>query len=262
MKSFGLINIGVLPLLLEAMAPLYGQHDQRDQEAKRPKQEQEARPEGREARPQRGEEERQRPQEARPERQPQQTTRPEGREARPQRGQEERQRPQEARPANQEPQQRARAQQEHERQQDARGRQEQQRPRQAPRPLPQQQQAREGEHRAVWREHRAENWQSQHRTWQDRGGYGGYRIPDARFRGTFGPGHGFRMFSFPLIVVGGYPRFQFGGLWFSVMDPWPEYWSDDWYGNDDMYVDYYGGGYYLRNRRHPQDRIAITVYVN
>lgn len=238
MKSFGLINIGVLPLLLEAMAPLYGQHDPRDQEAKRPKQEQEARPEGRDAQPRRGEEERQRPQESRPERQPPQP-----------------------RPASQEPQARARVQQEHDRQQDARGRQEQQRQRQTPRPLPQQQ-AREGEHRAVWQEHRAENWQSQHRTWQDRGGYRGYRIPDSRFRGTFGPGHGFRMFSYPLVVVGGYPRFQFGGFWFSVMDPWPEYWSDDWYGDDDMYVDYYAGGYYLHNRRHPQDRIAITVSIH
>ncbi len=270
MKSFGLINIGVLPLLLEAMVPLYGQHEQRNQESKRPNQEQEARPEGREARPRRDQEERQRPQEARPERPPQQATRPEGLEARPQRGQEDRQRAQEARPerqpppprpANQEPQQRVRVPQEHERQPDARGRQEQQRQRQAPRPLPQQQ-AREREHRTVWHEHRAENWQSQHRTWQDRGGYQGYRIPEARYRGTFGPGHRFRMYSYPLIVVGGYPRFQFGGFWFSVMDPWPEYWSDDWYGDDDMYVDYYSGGYYLRNRRHPQDRIAITVSIN
>jgi hypothetical protein len=128
--------------------------------------------------------------------------------------------------------------------------------------VPQKQQAREGQHRVVWQEHRAQNWQSQHRTWQDRGGYRGYRIPDTRFRSTFGSGHGFRMFSFPLIVVGGFPRFQFGGLWFSVMDPWQEYWADNWYGDDDMYIDYFDGGYYLHNRRHPMDRIAITVYVN
>jgi hypothetical protein len=128
--------------------------------------------------------------------------------------------------------------------------------------VPQKQQARETQHQAVWQQHRAENWQSQHRSWQDRGGYRGYQIPATRFRSTYGPGHGFRMFSFPLIVVGGFPRFQYGGLWFSVMDPWPEYWSDNWYGDDDMYIDYYGGGYYLYNRRHPMDRIAITVYLN
>ena len=69
------------------------------------------------------------------------------------------------------------------------------------------------------------------------------------------------MFSFPLMVVSGFPRFQYGGLWFSVMDPWPEYWSDNWYGNDDLYVEFYGGGYYLRNRMHATDRIALSVFV-
>jgi hypothetical protein len=29
-----------------------------------------------------------------------------------------------------------------------------------------------------------------------------------------------------------------------------------------MYVDYSGDGYYLYNRRHPGDRIAISFYVN
>jgi len=63
-------------------------------------------------------------------------------------------------------------------------------------------------------------------------------------------------------VVGGYPRFQYGGFRFDVVDPWPEYWSDDWYDNDDVYVDYAGDGYYLYNRRYPGDRIAITVNLN
>jgi hypothetical protein len=110
-------------------------------------------------------------------------------------------------------------------------------------------------------ERRARNWQTEHRTWQDRGGYSGYRIPDARYRSFYGSSHPFRMFSFPLLVVGGFPRFQYGGLWFSVMDPWPEYWSENWYGNDDLYIEYWGGGYYLRNHRHPMNRIALTVFV-
>jgi hypothetical protein len=63
-------------------------------------------------------------------------------------------------------------------------------------------------------------------------------------------------------LYGGYPRFQYGGFWFGLMDPWPEYWSDDWYDNDDVYVVYSEDGYYLYNRRYPRDRIAITVYVN
>ena len=69
------------------------------------------------------------------------------------------------------------------------------------------------------------------------------------------------MSSFPLLVVGGFPRFQFGGLWFSVIDPWPEYWSDNWYDSDDLYIDfdYDDGGYYLYDRRYPDVRLAITV---
>jgi hypothetical protein len=63
-------------------------------------------------------------------------------------------------------------------------------------------------------------------------------------------------------LYSGYPRFQYGGYWFGILDPLPEYWSDDWYENDDVYIDYSGDGYYLYNRRYPRDRIAITVEVN
>jgi hypothetical protein len=129
------------------------------------------------------------------------------------------------------------------------------------RPSQQGQRVQQAEQRGVWQQHRAHSWQSEHRTWQQRGGYIGYRIPEDRYRGHFGPAHVFRIYSFPLVVVGGYPRFQYGGFWFSVVDPWPEYWSDGWYENDDVYIDY-SDGYYMYNRRYPQDRIAITVYVN
>jgi hypothetical protein len=63
-------------------------------------------------------------------------------------------------------------------------------------------------------------------------------------------------------VFGGYPSFQYGGFWFSILDPWPESWDANWYDNDDVYVGYYGGGYYLYNRRYPSDPIAIEVYLN
>jgi hypothetical protein len=125
----------------------------------------------------------------------------------------------------------------------------------------QQQREYQAQHQGAWQDRRAHNWKTEHRTWQDRGGYRGYRIPNTRFRGFYGSSHPFRMFSFPLLVVGGFPRFQYGGLWFSVMDPWPEYWSDDWYSSDDLYIEYFGGGYYLHNRMHPMDRIAVTVFV-
>jgi hypothetical protein len=27
----------------------------------------------------------------------------------------------------------------------------------------------------------------------------------------------------------GYPRFQYGGFSFMLVDPWLEYWAEDWY---------------------------------
>jgi hypothetical protein len=114
----------------------------------------------------------------------------------------------------------------------------------------------------VWRQYRARNWRSQHRTWRQRGGYNGYRIADDRFSGYFGPDHSFRIHGNPVELYSGRPRFQYGGFWFSVVDPWPEYWSSNWYDNDDVYIDYSGDGYYLYNRRHPRDRVAISVYLD
>ena len=62
------------------------------------------------------------------------------------------------------------------------------------------------------------------------------------------------------MVVGGYPRFQYRGYWFSFLDPYPEYWGNDWYRTDDVYVDYQGDGYYLFNRRYPgRPCIAIDI---
>ena len=120
----------------------------------------------------------------------------------------------------------------------------------------------QGDQRDMWHGYRSQNWQSEHRDWRDRGGYNGYRIPEDRYRSYFGLDHTFRMYSLPLETIGGDPRFQFGGLWFGLVDRVPEYWSDDWYETDDVYIDYSDDGYYLYNRRYPQDRIAITVSEN
>ena len=114
----------------------------------------------------------------------------------------------------------------------------------------------------VWNEHRAHDWRSEHRGWRERGGYVGYRIPDFRYREHFGPDHAFRLSRYHVAMAGGYPRFQYGGYWVSVVDPWPEYWANDWYDNDDVYLDYSEDGYYLYNRQYPDDRIAVTVSVN
>ncbi len=124
---------------------------------------------------------------------------------------------------------------------------------------PQRNQAQRGVQQAAWQQHRADNWQSDHRTWQQRGGYNGYRIPDDRFRGYFGPEHGFRIQGLPFMVVGGYPRFQYEGYWLSVVDPWPANWGDDWYDTDQVYVAYAGNGYYLYNRSYPGEGIAVSI---
>jgi hypothetical protein len=123
-------------------------------------------------------------------------------------------------------------------------------------PVPQEQR------QAVWQQHRAHNWQAEHRTWQQRGGYNGYRIPQARFDGYFGPGHDFRMSGFSLVIYGGHPRFYCNGFWFSMLDPWPETWSSDWYNNDDVYINYTDGGYYMYNQNYPGIGIAVNVSLN
>lgn len=112
---------------------------------------------------------------------------------------------------------------------------------------------------AAWEGHRAQHWEHEHHSWRERGGYRGYRIPESRFRAHFGREHWFRVHTVPVVVVGGYPRFQYGGLWLSMVDPWPEYWSRTWYETDDVYVDYVNDGYYMYNRSHPGVGIAINV---
>ena len=55
-------------------------------------------------------------------------------------------------------------------------------------------------------------------------------------------------------------EFQYGGYWFSFLDPYPEFWGSTWYETDDVYVDYYNDGYYLYNRRYPaRPGIAISI---
>jgi hypothetical protein len=229
MKPVGIISTGVLLLLLGAVAPTYAQQE----EAKPPKQEQQAKPE--------------KQQKKQPQAKGQQ--------------QQQKQQPQAKGQQQQKQQPQAKGQQQQQKQQpQAKG--QQQRAQQQRQPSQKGQRVQQSEQRGVWQQHRAHSWQSEHRDWQQRGGYNGYRIPEDRYRGNFGSDHAFRIYSYPVEVYGGYPRFQYGGFWFGFMDPWPEYWSDDWYENDDVYIEYFGDGYYLYNRRYPRDRIAITVYLN
>jgi hypothetical protein len=237
MKRVGWISTGVL-LLLGSVVPLYAQQE----EAKPPKQEEKAKPEKgqRDKGKQQQDQNKQQQQKA----QKQQQDQGKQQEQRAQKQQQDRGKQQQQRAQKQEQDQNKQQQQ------------------QAHQPSQQRQRVEPAQRREVWQQHRATNWQSEHRDWQQRGGYNGYRIPDDRYRGHFGQDHWFRIHSYPFELYGGYPRFQYGGFWFGFMDPWPEYWSDDWYDNDDVYVVYLDDGYYLYNRRYPRDRIAITVYVN
>ena len=112
---------------------------------------------------------------------------------------------------------------------------------------------------SAWQQHSAQNWQSDHRSWQQRGGYSGYRVPDDRYHGYFGSQHGFRIYGLPFLVVGGYPGFQYQGYWISLIDPWPGSWANNWYDTDDVYVSYVNNGYYMYNRRYPGIGIAVSI---
>lgn len=116
-----------------------------------------------------------------------------------------------------------------------------------------------GQVRAGFVQSRAHDWAADHRTWAQRGGYNGYRIPDARFHMYFGHDHHFRIGGLPLLFVGGYPRFQYDGFWFTLADPWPADWAPNWYETDDCYVDWVNDGYYLFDLAHPGVAIALTA---
>lgn len=116
----------------------------------------------------------------------------------------------------------------------------------------------QGQVRSGFTQSRARSWDNDHRSWAQRGGYHGFRVPDDRFRQYFGHDHFFRIYSLPMNFVGGYPRFLYDGYWVTFVDPWPEMWPANWYETDDVYIDYVDDGYYLFNRSHPGPGIAVV----
>jgi hypothetical protein len=113
---------------------------------------------------------------------------------------------------------------------------------------------------ATFAQDRSQNWASDHRSWAQRGGYGGSYIPQATFSASFGSQHFFRIGVLPVMYMG-YPRFSYDGFSFLMVDPWPGDWSNNWYASDDVYIDYdaVDAGYYFYNRRYPQERLAVTI---
>jgi len=257
MKIFGITSTAILSLLFGIAAPAYAQHEEQGEKQDHPQQQQskheKAKPE---------------PQHAQQQRQPEQKHQQSQR-AQQQQRQDQNEHQQSKREAKPEPQHAQQQRQSEQRQQHSEHAQQQQRRDQNRQPehtqrqrgneRPQRTQEQQRVERSAWQEHRSQRWDSDHRNWQQRGGYNGYRIPDERFRGYFGEGHGFRIYGLPFLVVGGYPRFQYDGYWFSMIDPWPEYWANDWYDTDDVYVAYVDNGYYLFDRRYPTVGIAISI---
>jgi hypothetical protein len=104
---------------------------------------------------------------------------------------------------------------------------------------------------------RDQNWTADHRTWAQRGGYGGSYIPEATFGLYFGSTHFFHIGAMPVMYMG-YPRFAYNGFSFLLVDPWPGSWQENWYSSDDVYIDF-NDGYYLHDRRYPGISLALTV---
>jgi hypothetical protein len=283
MKKIVIISSTVLSLILGIAAPIYAQEnkkDKQDQPNQQQKGKDQAKPEQQHGQQQNQDRQQQQAQQQQNQNQDRQQQQAEQQRQDQNRQQEQRikqqqnedrqqqqgQQQQQRQDQSRQEQQRAQQQQSQERQQQQvqqpqqrqdQGRQEQQRAQEQQRPQRSQEQQRVWQ--SSWQNHRAVSWQTDHRSWQQRGGYNGYRIPSDRYRGYFGPQHVFRIFSLPFMVYNGYPRFQYEGYWITLLDPWPEYWSNDWYDNDDVYVDYRDDGYYMYNRRYPSVGIAINI---
>jgi hypothetical protein len=78
-------------------------------------------------------------------------------------------------------------------------------------------------------------------------------IPDNKFRANFGRQH--TVVIRQPVIVEGQPRFQFGGYWFVISDPWPA----GWLYTDDCYIDYVDGEYFLFDLLHPGVRVVLVV---
>ena len=92
------------------------------------------------------------------------------------------------------------------------------------------------------------------RTSQDRNSQRGNnantrRIPDDRYRASFGRGHHFR------VARRSDRRFEYEGYAFEYVDAWPSEWSYD----DECYIVLDGDDYYLVDVVHPELRIRVII---
>jgi hypothetical protein len=102
-------------------------------------------------------------------------------------------------------------------------------------------------------DHHDEARQDEHRDQQIEHRDNARRIDDEHFRQHFGRDHHFAIHH--VNMVEGRPHFAYGGYQFEIAQPWPAGWSY----NDNCYIDYVDGGYYLFNLKHPGVRVAVVV---
>jgi len=79
--------------------------------------------------------------------------------------------------------------------------------------------------------------------------HGHGRIPDDRFRSSFGREHHFRVEHVDN------RRFHYGGYWFTFNEGWPV----GWVYTDDFYIDFIDGQYYLIDLSHPGVQLLLVV---
>jgi len=268
MKAFASLGTAILFLSLGTLVPAFAQHEQEEAKPEQKQQQEHAQPQ-----PQQHAQAAEPQQHAQPQQQQQHAQAEPQQHAEPQNQQKQQQPQQQAKQPNQnkqaQPQQAQQQNQQKQQQPQQQAKQPNQNKQQQPQQVARQQnvQQQPAQHtqeqqrvqQAAWQGHRSENWQSDHRSWEQRGGYHGYRIPDNRYNGYFGPNYAFVIYSQPYMVVGGFPRFQYSGYWFTLVDPWPSYWANNWYETDDVYVVYANNGYYMYNQRYPGVGIAISV---
>jgi len=83
------------------------------------------------------------------------------------------------------------------------------------------------------------------------------RIPDKDLKAHFGQSHKFavkRVITTTRIVPN-QTRFVYTGYTFIFVDPWPIGWGFD----DDVYIDYVDGGYFMFDPFHPGMQVALMI---
>jgi hypothetical protein len=85
-------------------------------------------------------------------------------------------------------------------------------------------------------------------------GHRGQRIPEEKFRASFGREHHFHV-ERARIINQAQPEFVYSGYTFELANPWPAEWSFD----DDCYIEYVDDDYYLIDTFHPGIRILVFV---